>query len=133
MLSAFGGGGVNILFTSVGRRVELVQVFHHAADRLGIQLEIYGADITESAPALTFCDHTVNVPKIKEPAYSPACRRFVLNSTLMLWFPPLTQTSCFLRRTGRSLAVLGSLLASLKRLPCVEINASRRITSIQQV
>lgn len=62
---------MKILFTSIGRRVELVQAFRHAADKLGIRLEIYGADITESAPALAFCDHTVIVPRIKEPAYIP--------------------------------------------------------------
>ena len=66
---------MKILFTSIGRRVELVQAFRHAAGRLGIQLEIYGADITESAPALTFCDHTVIVPKIKEPAYIPCLQK----------------------------------------------------------
>lgn len=62
---------MNILFTSIGRRVELVQAFRHAADKLGIQLNIYGTDISESAPALTFCDHMVIVPKIKEPDYIP--------------------------------------------------------------
>lgn len=60
---------MKILFTSVGRRVELIQAFRAAAKKLNIGLEIYGADITESAPALYFCDHTVIVPRIKEPNY----------------------------------------------------------------
>ena len=62
---------MRILFTSVGRRVELIQAFRNAADRLGIELEIYGADISQSAPALFFCDHTVLVPRIKENTYIP--------------------------------------------------------------
>lgn len=63
---------MKILFTSVGRRVELIQAFRNAASKLAIQLEIYGADITDSAPALMFCDHTVIVPRIREAEYLPA-------------------------------------------------------------
>lgn len=63
---------MKLLFTSVGRRVELMQAFHAAAQRLGIALTVYGADITESAPALYFCDRTVIVPRIKNPEYIPA-------------------------------------------------------------
>ena len=62
---------MKILFTSVGRRVELMQAFRMAADDLGVDLTIIGADITESAPALFFCDETKIVCKIKEPEYIP--------------------------------------------------------------
>lgn len=62
---------MKILFTSVGRRVELMQAFKNAANNLKVNLEIYGADITDSAPALYFCDHTVIVPKIKDENYIP--------------------------------------------------------------
>lgn len=62
---------MKILFTSVGRRVELMQAFKNAAKNLKVNLEIYGADITDSAPALYFCDHTVIVPKIKDENYIP--------------------------------------------------------------
>lgn len=63
---------MKILFTSVGRRVELMQAFRAAADKLGEKLVIYGADITESAPALWFCDKTVIVPRIRDDRYIPA-------------------------------------------------------------
>ncbi len=62
---------MKILFTSVGRRVELMQAFKNAAQNLKMNLQIYGADITDSAPALYFCDHTVIVPKIKDENYIP--------------------------------------------------------------
>lgn len=62
---------MKILFTSVGRRVELMQAFRKAAEELKVDLKIYGADITESAPALFFCDETRIVCKIKEPEYIP--------------------------------------------------------------
>ena len=58
-----------ILFTSVGRRVELMQAFKMAASRLGICVQIWGADITDSAPALLYCDRAVKVCKISDPKY----------------------------------------------------------------
>lgn len=66
---------VHILLTSVGRRVELVQAFRNAADRLGLRLTITGADITDTAPALVYCDRTVIAPKISSPDYIPALVR----------------------------------------------------------
>lgn len=60
---------MKILFTSVGRRVELMQAFHAASERLGEKLEIYGADITTTAPALQFVDKAVVVPRISSPDY----------------------------------------------------------------
>ncbi len=62
---------MKILFTSVGRRVELMQAFRKAAAELGTELKIIGADITESAPALFFCDESRMVCRIREPEYIP--------------------------------------------------------------
>ena len=70
---------MKILFTSVGRRVELMQAFKKAAKELGADLTIIGADISNTAPALFFCDETQIVCRIKEPQYIPQlleiCRR----------------------------------------------------------
>ena len=63
---------MKLLFTSVGRRVELMQAFQDAAKRIGMELTIYGADISASAPALCFCHETVIVPRISNPDYIPA-------------------------------------------------------------
>jgi len=62
---------MKILFTSVGRRVELIQAFRKAADELQIELVIIGADITADAPALYFCDETQIVCRIKDSNYIP--------------------------------------------------------------
>ena len=45
---------MRILFTSVGRRVELVQSFHCVAERLGVDLTIIGADVSRSALPCSF-------------------------------------------------------------------------------
>lgn len=68
---------MKILFTSVGRRVELMQAFRKAADELKSygelkdDLRIIGTDITDTAPALYFCDETRLVPRIKDKTYIP--------------------------------------------------------------
>lgn len=62
---------MKILFTSVGRRVELMQAFHNAAERLGVNLTIIGVDITKSAPALQFCDQAEIVCRISDENYIP--------------------------------------------------------------
>ena len=62
---------MKILFTSVGRRVELIQAFRKAADELQIELVIIGADITADAPALYFCDETRIICRIKDSNYIP--------------------------------------------------------------
>ena len=67
---------MKILFTSVGRRVELIQAFKIAANRLNIDLTIIGADISNSAPALMFCDKTVIVPRINSENYIPFLQEY---------------------------------------------------------
>lgn len=62
---------MKVLFTSVGRRVELIQEFRRAASELNIELIIIGADITSDAPALCFCDETQIVCRIKDKNYIP--------------------------------------------------------------
>lgn len=60
---------MNILFTGVGRRVELLQAFRNAALVLGKELKIYGADMTGTAPALAYCDYSRKVVAMKSPDY----------------------------------------------------------------
>ena len=67
---------MRILFTSVGRRVELVQAYRSAAEKCGERLEIYGGDSSNTAPALQFCDKTVQLPLIRENAYIPFLVRY---------------------------------------------------------
>lgn len=62
---------MKILFTSIGRRVELIQSFRNAAEQLNTELTIVGADIVDSAPALYFCDEIKIVPKIENKQYIP--------------------------------------------------------------
>ena len=60
---------MHILFTGVGRRVELLQAFRSAALVLNKELKIYGADMAGTAPALAYCDYTRKVVAMNDPAY----------------------------------------------------------------
>lgn len=60
---------MNILFTGVGRRIELLQAFRNAALVLNKELKIYGADLAGTAPALAYCDFTRRVVAMKDPGY----------------------------------------------------------------
>ena len=61
---------MRILFTGVGRRIELLQSFRNAALVLEKDLKIYGVDISGTAPALTYCDHIQRVVGMKDPKYT---------------------------------------------------------------
>lgn len=58
-----------ILFTGIGRRIELVQAFRQAALTLRRKLRIYGADLTGTAPALAYCDEIRSVVSMRDPEY----------------------------------------------------------------
>jgi carbamoyl-phosphate synthase large subunit len=62
-------GPVNVLFTSVGRRVELVRAFRAAYAELALDGRILGVDVDPLAPALRECDDAYMVPRIDEPHY----------------------------------------------------------------
>ena len=80
---------LHILFTGVGRRVELVQAFHQASVQLNIPLKIYGADMSTTAPALLFCDYTHQVCGIKEPNYIPQLLQICKQDQIDLVIPTI--------------------------------------------
>lgn len=80
---------MKLLFTSVGRRVELIQAFRCAAEKLRIDLEIYGADITDSAPALLYCDHVVIVPRIRDEKYIPELQKICAEENIDALIPTI--------------------------------------------
>lgn len=57
---------INILFSSVGRRVELVKYFDKARKKMGVNGTLIGIDTEQTAPALSFVDKWFVVPKVLE-------------------------------------------------------------------
>ncbi len=81
-----------ILFTTIGRRVELVQAFHSSYKRHGIQARILGVDADPHlAPAGYFADKIFKVPLIKEAGYVDTlleiCQRERVNLLIPLFEP----------------------------------------------
>ena len=60
---------INILFTSSGRRVELIELFKKALDNLGLTGNIIVADCQSNIPTAFVADHYEEVPRIDRPDY----------------------------------------------------------------
>ena len=56
----------NVLVLSAGRRVELINCFKNARDKIGVRGNIVAADCSELAPAMYFADMNEIVPRISE-------------------------------------------------------------------
>ena len=78
-----------ILFTGVGRRVELIQAFRQAANRLNVNLKLYGADMAGTAPALAFCDYTRKVCGMRDTDYIPQLLRICEADHIDLLIPTI--------------------------------------------
>ena len=102
------GKMIKILLTSVGRRVELVQAFRAAATHLGIRLTIIGADITDTAPALAYCDRTVIVPRISHLDYIPVLLKICRDQQVDGLIPTIDTDLLLLSREKEQFAQLGT-------------------------
>ena len=80
---------LRLLFTGIGRRVELIEAFRQAALALDIDLKIYGADMTGAAPALVFCDYTRKVCGMKQSNYIPELVKICKNDRIDLVSPTI--------------------------------------------
>lgn len=78
---------LNILLTSVGRRVELVRAFRQAYVALGLEGRIWATDIDTLAPALQEVDGANLVPRVDDPAYPEALRQVCELEKIDLVFP----------------------------------------------
>lgn len=60
---------LNVLILSAGRRVELIQCFKNAAEKLKLNSKVVAGDCSNTAPALYFSDKAVVLPRIDNPNY----------------------------------------------------------------
>jgi carbamoyl-phosphate synthase large subunit len=104
---------LSVLFTSVGRRVELLRAFRHAYATLGLEGRTVAVDIDPLASALNVADCAYMVPKVTAPAYVPTlaeiCRRERVNLVFPLIdpdIPVLAANRAELEATGARLAVV---------------------------
>ncbi|MBM3190094.1 MAG: ATP-grasp domain-containing protein [Chloroflexi bacterium] len=101
----------NILFTSVGRRLELVRAFRRAYATLGISGRIVAVDIDPLAPALQEVDRFYMVPRLSEPGYVPALAEICRREQIGLVFPLIDPDIPVLARARKVIEATGARLA----------------------
>ena len=97
-----------ILFTSVGRRVELMQAFRSASENKNIALEIYGADCDMTAPALAYCDKKIQVCRIREAGYIPQLLEICEEHEIDLLIPTIDTDLLLLSQNKQAFAEVGT-------------------------
>lgn len=117
-----------ILFTSVGRRVELVHAFQEAAVREQIPVWIIGADLSDSAPALFFCDEAVKVCRISDEDYIPQLLKICREKKADLLIPTIDTDLCKLAQARHEFEKIGTrVLVSAPKM--VRICRDKRLTA----
>ena len=111
---------VSVLFTSVGRRVELMRAFREAYETLGLDGKIVGVDIDPLAPALQVVDHPYIVPRLNSPEFIPTLVEICRQEKITLVFPLidpdipiLAANRTILEETGARVVVISSNAVAL--------------------
>jgi len=76
-----------VLFSCIGRRVELLRSFRHAGKKLGLEIELHGADATKMAPAIHLVDKAHLTPPIASGEYIDSLVRIVRRAKIDLVIP----------------------------------------------
>ncbi len=100
-----------ILFTSVGRRVELLRAFRHAYNEMGIQSRIIAVDIDPLAPALQWADTPYLVPRLSSPEYVSTLIEICHRERVDLVFPLIDPDIPLLAANRKSIEETGARLA----------------------
>lgn len=99
---------IKILFTSVGRRVELMQRFRKAAEQLGKNVVIIGGDMSTSAPALFYCDKRVQVCRISDENYIPMLLDICAKEEVNLLIPTIDTDLLLLAKSRKVFEQVGT-------------------------
>jgi len=99
---------VNVLFTSAGRRVELLRAFKQAYADLGLRGNIIAVDVDPLAPALQAADRSYIVPRSSDPDYIPTLKRICEREQVHLVFPLTDWDVPVLARYRHELEVAGA-------------------------
>jgi carbamoyl-phosphate synthase large subunit len=104
---------INLLFTSAGRRVELLRAFRRAYEALNLDGNIIITDIDALAPTVHVADRVYMVPPLKNPKYIPKlieiCKRHDIHAIFPLIdpdIPVLAQNREIIEATGARLGVI---------------------------
>lgn len=99
---------MHILFTGVGRRIELLQAFRNASLVLNKELKIYGTDMADTAPALAYCDFTRKVVAMKDPKYIQNLMDICLADKIDLLIPTIDTDLLIISENKEQFEALGT-------------------------
>ncbi len=108
---------INVLFTSAGRRVELVRAFRRAYEELGLRGRILVADVDPLAPAHQVADASFIVPRLDAPEYIPSLTKLIREEGVHLVFPLIDPDVHMLALQREDLERSGARVMVLDREP----------------
>ena len=98
---------LSLLFSCVGRRVELIQAFRNAARRLGVGIQIVGTDSDSTAPALACVDIPVLMPTISDSGYINGLLEVVREHKVRALIPTIDTDLPLLSKRRADFAAMG--------------------------
>jgi carbamoyl-phosphate synthase large subunit len=104
-------GKINVLFTSVGRRVELLRAFREAYSLLGLVGDVIALDADPLAPGLQVADKPFIVPRLNSPDYIPALTKISADENATVIFPLIDPDIPLLAGHRKSIEATGARLA----------------------
>lgn len=105
-----------ILFTAVGRRVELVNTFRNSFQKNGIALRIVGADLAPAeAPASRFVDRVIQAPPCTDSGYGDFLLQLCGSEKVDLLIPLYEPEFELLNANREAFAALGTFLLLAER------------------
>lgn len=113
---------MNVLFASVGRRVELIRSFKQAYADFSFSGNIVGLDIDPLAPALRLVDRFYLVPRLNSPDYIPTLIDICVREKIHAIFPLIDPDISVLASHRGEIEATGAKLAvvPLAAVPIVE-------------
>ena len=99
---------MNLLFTSVGRRVELLRAFRRAYDELELRGEIVAVDIDPLAPALQEADRWHLIPRLGDEDYIPTLLEICRSDAIDLLIPLVDRDMPLLVKNRTAIEAMGT-------------------------
>ena len=115
---------VNVLFTSVGRRVELIKAWKKAYVDLDIDGEIIGTDIDPLAPASDFVDSFYIVPQSKHEDFIPTIQEICIENNINLLFP-LNDNDLLPLSSGKTILEKNEIIVAVSQIKSIDITVDK--------